>query len=137
MWAMAVTGMGPGELWGRWHGLADRVHIAGTKRAGRVRDVPLVRAIRQPARGYQAFRAALQAASGGSIEPYDLRRTYATWLEAAGIPRTRRRLYLGHGASSVTDLYERHQVDAFLAEDAERLRGVLGEVAGTALRVVK
>jgi hypothetical protein len=43
----------------------------------------------------------------------------------------------GHGASSVTDLYERHQVAAFLAEDAERLRGVLGEVVATALRVVK
>jgi len=46
-------------------------------------------------------------------------------------------MYLGHGASSVTDLYERHQVDAFLAEDAERLRGVLGEVAAAGLRVVR
>jgi integrase len=136
-WAMVLTGMGPGELWGRWQVLADRVHIAGTKRAGRARHVPLVRAIRRPARGYQAFRVALSEASGEAVEPYDLRRTYATWLEAAGIPRTRRRMYLGHGASSVTDLYERHQVDAFLAEDAERLRGVLGEVAAAGLRVVR
>ena len=128
--------MGPGELWGRWHLLADRVNIAGTKRDGRVRDVPWC----PPSgnrRGYQAFRAALHEASSGSIEPYDLRRTYANWLEAAGIPRTRRRLYLGHGVANVTYLYERHHVAAFLAEDAERLQGVLGEVVATALRVVK
>jgi len=138
VWAMAVTGMGPGELWGRWQVLPDRVHIAGTKRSGRVRDVPLVRAIRRPERGYQAFRVVLSEASGELVEPYDFRRSFATWLEAAGIPRTRRRLYLGHGATSVTDLYERHQVDAFLAEDAEKLRTVLGEaVSATALRVVR
>jgi len=52
---------------------------------------------------------------------YDLRRTYSNWLESAGVPRTRRRLYLGHGARDVTDFYESHEVTAFLREDAERL----------------
>ena len=56
------------------------------------------------------------------LTPYDLRRSYANWLEAAGIPRTRRRLYLGHGAGDVTGLYETHEVAAFLADDAQRLR---------------
>jgi|SRR6185312_6934212 len=65
--------------------------------------------------------------------PYDLRRTYANWLEAAAVPRTRRRLYLGHGARDVTDLYEAHEVAAFLAEDAARLRRyVEGEDASAA-----
>jgi integrase len=144
VWAMAVTGMGPGELWGRWQVLSDRVHIAGTKRAGRVRDVPLLWPLAPPARAYQAFRRALSTASDEATDPYDLRRSYATWLEAAGIPRTRRRLYLGHGARSVTDLYERHQVEAFLAEDGTRLRSFIGELpaigtAGlaTGLRVVR
>jgi hypothetical protein len=57
-------------------------------------------------------------------------------MEQAGIPRTRRRLYLGHGVRSVTDLYERHQVDAFLADDAAKLRAFLGEeVLRVALRL--
>lgn len=102
-----------------------------------MRDVPLIRAIRRPTRGYQAFRVALAEASGETVEPYDLRRSYATWLEAAGIPRTRRKLYLGHGATSVTDLYERHHVDSFLVEDAERLRQFIGEPPSVGLRVVK
>ena len=42
-------------------------------------------------------------------------------MESAGIPRTRRKLYLGHGAADVTDLYERHEVEAFLLEDAKKL----------------
>jgi hypothetical protein len=93
--------------------------------------VPRVLPIRRPERGYQVFRIALGEASGETVEPYDCRRGYATWLEAAGIPRTRWRLYLGHGATTVTDLYERHQVDAFLAEDAERLRLVLAPAMGS------
>jgi len=60
------------------------------------------------------------------ITPYDLRRTYANWLEAAGIPRTRRRLYRGHGAQDVGDLYEAHEVAAFLADDATRLKKHIG-----------
>ena len=60
------------------------------------------------------------------VEPYDFRRTYANWLEAAGIPRTRRKLYLGHGASDVTALYELHEVAAFLVEDAAKLSTFLG-----------
>jgi hypothetical protein len=43
-------------------------------------------------------------------------------MEAAGIPRTRRQLYLGHGAKDMTDLYERHEVDAFLLSDGAKLR---------------
>jgi integrase len=106
--------------------------------------VPLLWPLAPPARAYQAFRRALSTASDEATDPYDLRRSYATWLEAAGIPRTRRRLYLGHGARSVTDLYERHQVEAFLAEDGTRLRSFIGELpaigtAGlaTGLRVVR
>jgi len=38
----------------------------------------------------------------------DARRTYANLLEAAGIPRTRKRMYVGHGVRDVTEQYERH-----------------------------
>jgi integrase len=59
------------------------------------------------------------------MTPYDLRRTYANWLEAAGVPRTRRMLYMGHGSVDITGRYEWHEVKAFLAEDAEKMKGWL------------
>jgi integrase len=126
-WSMALTGMGPGELWGHWSIKKDRIHIRGTKRSGRVRDIPFIRPIAKPTRPYRPFLEALGEASDDMVKPYDLRKTFAVWMEEAGIPRTRRRLYMGHGQQDVTDLYERHDVDRFLAEDAERMRKVLGD----------
>jgi integrase len=123
-WGMATTGMHAKEYWGRWHVTADRVHIDGTKRSGRVRDVPLVLRPTVPKFNRRKFEDDLRERTR-MITVYDLRRTYATWLEAAGIPRTRRRLYLGHGTSDVTDLYEWHEVTAFLSEDATKLRAFL------------
>lgn len=126
-WAMAMTGMGPGELWGSWTQMKDRIHIRGTKRLGRVRDIPFVRPISRPTRAYRPFLEALGEASGQMVKPYDLRKTFATWMEEAGIPRTRRKLYMGHGKTDVTDLYERHDVTRYLLEDAEKLRAYLGD----------
>lgn len=123
---MAHTGMGWQEYTGRWDAKADRTVIHGTKRKGRTRSVPRLVGFAKQELSYKVFRADLAKASGDTVRPYDLRRTYANWLESAGIPRTRRRLYMGHGAGDVTDLYERHQVDAFLAEDAERLSRFIG-----------
>jgi integrase len=136
-WAMAMTGMGAGEYWGRWVAKADRVLIYGTKRAGRHREIPLagdLAASRGSAAAFaKAFKKALE--SPGRV-PYDLRHTFATWLEEAGIPRTRRRLYLGHGAKDVTDLYERHEITRFLAEDSDRLRKLVdGKAPTTALKL--
>ena len=62
-----------------------------------------------------------QATLRGRPTPY-----LANLLEAAGTPRTRRRLYRGHGAQDVGDLYEAHEVAAFLAEDAARLNKHIG-----------
>jgi len=126
-WSMALTGMGPGELWGQWTQQKDRIHIRGTKREGRVRDIPLVRPISRPTRTYRSFLEAVGAASDETVRPYDLRKTFANWMEEAGIPRTRRKMYLGHGKTDVTDLYERHDVERFLAEDGEKLRAFLGD----------
>ena len=65
---------------------------------------------------------------GAPITPYDLRRTYMKWLELAVIPRTRRRLYMGHGAKDVSDLYETYEVTEFLIADAKKIRIALGLV---------
>lgn len=123
-WSLLTTGMNPAEYWGEWHTLADRVHVEGTKRGGRIRDIPLVRSPVVPKFGRRKFEDDLRDRTR-AIVVYDLRRTYANWLEAAGVPRTRRKLYMGHGSGDVTDLYEWHQVEAFLAEDAAKLRALL------------
>lgn len=39
--------------------------------------------------------------------------------------RCRRMLYMGHSPSDVSALYEHHEVEGFLAEDAQRLRSWL------------
>lgn len=124
-WSMVTTGMHQEEFWGQWSTLADRVHIHGTKRRGRVRDVPLVQVPTVPRMHRRTFEDKVRERIR-VITPLDFRRTYANWLEAAGIPRTRRKLYMGHGAGDVTGLYELHEVDAFLAGDAVKLRAWIG-----------
>ncbi len=54
-------------------------------------------------------------------------------MEAAGIPRTRRRRYRGHGPKDVSDLYEEHEVSAALAEDRDRLFTYLKRASGIRL----
>jgi len=119
---MAGTGMGPGEFWGRWEDKGAFLRVHGAKREGRNRLVPKLWPVSRPARHPRTFADTLGCVTGGTTEPYDLRRTFAHWLEEAGVPRTRRKLYIGHGAGDVTDLYERHEVDAFLVRDGELLK---------------
>lgn len=141
-WQMALTGMGPSEYWGKWHveGI-DRVRIFGTKREGRDRFVPYIRdykILTPPQGSYVTFRKQLTALSKGELRPYDLRRSYANWMEGAGVPRTRRRLYMGHGESDITDRYEWHEVERFLEEDAHRLYVyIVGAKQRTRLRLEK
>ena len=125
-WTMATTGMHAEELWGEWSTKPDRIHVEGTKRRGRVRDIPLVRRPSVPRIHRRTFENGVRERGKRSIQVYDLRRTYSHWMEEAGIPRTRRRLYMGHGVKDVTDLYENAEVTRFLAEDAERMCRFLG-----------
>lgn len=134
---MAFTGMGPSEYWGNWEPVRHGYAVHGTKREGRDRLVPYFSMIQRPQVQYAAFRRALRDASDGQVKPYDLRRTFANALEAAGIPRTRRKMYLGHGAKDVTDLYERHEVERFLVEDGERLAKYFFGATGPTLKLEK
>jgi hypothetical protein len=122
---MAMTGMLQHEYWGRWEARSDRIHVSGTKREGRDRDVPLIWRPAVP----QLHRRTFENKVGErcpDMEARDLRNTYAVWMEDCAIPRTRRRMYMGHGKRDVTDLYERREVDAFLAEDGQQMRHFLG-----------
>jgi hypothetical protein len=123
-WSMATTGMGQKELYGKWETLPDRIHIAGTKREGRERDVPLVFRPSVPRIHRRTFENKLRERTR-EITAYDLRRTYANFLEAAGIPRARRKIYRGHQSGDIGDLYEQHEVAAFLIEDAAKISAFL------------
>jgi integrase len=119
--ALAFTGMNDKELRGKWEVKQDRIKIFGTKAKGRVREVPLIGPIEKPTRSNVAFRRALRKVRS-DLSPYSFRRSFAHWMDMAGIPRARRRLYMGHGTKDVTDLYERHDVDAYLIEDAKAIK---------------
>ncbi len=135
LWGMALTGMGPSEFYGSWNieGAGLRVH--GTKRKSRDRLVPLVLGERfagatgarslTGAHRARKFAHALKRASGGAVQPYDLRRTYANWMEKAQIPRTRRRQYMGHSIGDVTEIYEQHEVEQYLTDDAAKLEALV------------
>jgi hypothetical protein len=120
---MYLCGMNWKEYVGEWSIEKNAVHIAGTKREGRDRRVPYTyRLLRRVRCGYKAFRLQLAKASDGKVLPGDLRRGFAHLLEQSGIPRTRRRLYLGHRVRDVSDLYETHDVRQYLMEDAIAIR---------------
>ena len=118
-----LSGMNWKEYVGQWEIEKDCLHVAGTKREGRDRRVPYTYALmRQASCSYKTFRSKLSIASEGKVLPGDLRRGFAHLLEQAGIPRIRRRLYLGHRVRDVSDLYETHDVRGFLVEDAIAIR---------------
>lgn len=131
LWGMALTGMGPKEFFNGWKIEGTGVHVPGTKRKARDRVVPLVMADRFSAatgerelttdHRARRFGKALAKASDDTVQPYDLRRTYATWMEAAQIPRSRRRRYMGHAIGDVTELYEQDELERYLSEDAAKL----------------
>jgi integrase len=60
---------------------------------------------------------------------HGLRRAFAHLCELAGIPVSRIKLYLGHGARSVTDLYTAHDVAPYLDLAADRA-ALLDALAG-------
>lgn len=122
VWDMCLTGMGFKEYVGRWEESSDRIFIHGEKTTNRDRQVPAVLPLHRPVLQYKRFLQLVTKVSKGHVKPYDFRRTYATWLESANIPRARRRLYMGHEAQDMTDLYEETQVDAFLVGDGKALR---------------
>lgn len=137
-WGMASTGMGPGEYWGEWEATPAYVHIHGTKRKARDRKVPYLNGFTlQPNVSRQVFEDRLVKA-GAPFKPYDLRRSYANWLESAGVKPTNVRLYMGHAAQSVTDIYLGHDILRDLAEDTVKLRAYIDrELARPALTLEK
>ena len=126
-WSMCVTGMRPSEyLGGDWEVKDKRVSVHGHKTGGAERVVPLVHPLVAPGHQYKKFREALQEIAP-DVTPRTARKSYAAWMEQAGIPRTRRRRYLGHKRQDVTDIYEDFPVESFLNADRQLLRTHVGK----------
>jgi hypothetical protein len=135
-WSMAAAGMGPKEYWvDGWEVQPDRIRIFGAKRDARDRFVPLIKGVTlvRPTITLKAFRLALANADYGRMGVYDLRRSHSNWMESAGIPRTRRRIYRGHGPQDVGDLYEHHEIAQFIADDSLKLSRYVVPEANVAL----
>lgn len=133
---MAYSGMNPKEFWGAWEQLGDRIHIEGTKRVGRVRDVPLLAPITQPTIARITFKRAL-AKVWPEVTPKHFRNFYARWLDEAGIAEVWREMYLGHGVRTMADLYPRAEVDRYLTEHAAKIQAFLELTTRDLLRVEK
>jgi integrase len=134
-WTMALTGMGLKEYWGRWSVVGDRVEIHGTKTASRERVVPVCGELVRPGSAVSTFRRLFRPAAPGHT-PYDLRRSFAHWLELAGIPQTRQDIYQGHGPRTVSDRYRWHAVEPYVGADGARVRAWLREQGAAGLAVV-
>jgi hypothetical protein len=92
----------------------------------RLREVLRVQLERDPTAAELA--AARRDPGPWKVTPYQARKTFARWMEAAGIPRVRREIYRGHGKRDIGDLYERHEITADLQEDARRMRALLPQL---------
>jgi integrase len=98
--------------------------------------VPRVGILVKSATKRQAFYAALRTASGRTVTPYDLRRSYAQWLDLARIPQFRQSYYRGHGPKNLDQLYQRMRAcGQYLREDAAALEQVVG--TAVAVRLVR
>jgi hypothetical protein len=43
------------------------------------------------------------------------------WMIDAQIPRNRRKMYMGHSASDVSDLYEKAEITSYIRRDRRKL----------------
>jgi integrase len=106
------------------------IHVRGTKTVRSDRLVPLVEVglpLIHAMAEYKAFRVSVRKASKRKITLGDFRKTYVHWLELAGVPRSNRKAYMSHGRMDTTDIYELHEVEAFLKEDGEKVAEVRGK----------
>jgi hypothetical protein len=126
--SLALSGMRPVEYWGDgWSsdGFTATVQTAKQRNgAVKIRKVPLVEPITRPACSRDSFERRMRKVTRDHVM-YDLRRTFMHLMEQAGIPRSRRMSYLGHGPADVSALYEEHEVAEYLALDRARLAAYL------------
>ncbi len=106
--------------------LREVVRIGGTKTASAVRVIPLIHPISKPGLTYRQFNRRMEKLESPARARMG-RKCFARWMNESGVPRTRRRAYLGHAArEDVTDVHEGYSPTRYLAEDRKRLRAFIG-----------
>jgi integrase len=133
--SLCLTGMRPSEYWsGNWSMGFDHIKINGTKNDNADRKAPLVAKVVNPSLtlvGWgRIFRRVAKRlghtaySKEGQLHwwPYDCRRTFAHWCDAAGVPRGRAAYYLGHAPETITDKYAyKPPSSKEIGQDAARL----------------
>lgn len=133
VWSMCFGGFRLGEYLEKnqvtWETKKDRliihIHNPGHGNKGYTRTVMLPFPLTQSTIGDRQFRRYIDRAKGPlslDVTTHTFRKCFAHWMELAGIPRTRRMAYLGHGKTDVTDIYEVHDVEKYLIEDADTFK---------------
>ena len=133
VWSMCTGGFRLGEYLEEndttWNTTNDRLNIIknnpGHGNKGYTRTVMLPFPVSKPTLGERQFRRHLETAvkkSGLKVSSHTFRKCFSHWMELSGIPRTRRKGYLGHGKSDITDIYEVHDVEKYLRDDAKDFR---------------
>ena len=121
---MVFTGTRPTEFYeGHWERdkKTGHIHILGTKTANADRVVPSIVWLPPLKRAEFGLPQRLEKL-GVPQRVRDCRRTYALWLESAGVPRNRISLYMGHGPRDMTALYQKQRpTTEILNEDRQRI----------------
>lgn len=132
-WGLCTTGMRPSEFWGEWEIEGNTIRVKGTKTENAERVIPLPYPVSRPGLTYRQFNRRLEKLEL-AVRARSGRKCFARWMNEAGIPRTRRRAYLGHAArEDVTDRYEGYSPEKYLDDDRERLRDFIGAQPGLGL----
>jgi integrase len=119
--SLIFTGMNKDEYYQHKYEVKDdRLLIHGTKRDARERVTPRwITPVR--ARINLGFERKLREvglkSTGKKCNPLVFRHTFASWMERANIPQTRRDLYMGHAGKGIGSIYTWVQVEEFLEED--------------------
>jgi len=133
-WTLCITGMGPKEYWhDGWRVTTDGVEINGAKdtrrrrTTARQRVVPLLGVLADPIGTPAGFAEALERAALG-VTPYDARRSFARWLDDAGLAGYVQDALVGHGPKSMRELYKWGEIRAMLGDVQQRMLAYIGAV---------
>src|SRR5690606_25736431 len=119
-WTMCLLGTGTAEYFKYGFDVFDTyARINGQKNENRIRKVPLVQTELYPAACNPVTLRLELAKVRPTWQLYDARRSFQHWCEMAGIPVIRIKMYAGHVARGISEIYRRHEVEQYLQSDAD------------------
>lgn len=131
-WTLCITGMRNIEYWGdEWEEQLRGIQIPTAKKRKKPRLVPRIAPTVRPAMGERWFRRKLGEAGAKlempDLQVYDARRSFARWTEEAGIIKSNRDCYMGHGPKTIGERYTMGELPGQLEGDGAKLRAYIGK----------